>query len=138
MLETLPDDTDERIFRALGIGREPIIHSDNARGQSSSSQSVNISDVKEALKYISADSYRTWITIGFALYSCDLGPQGFALFDEWSKQSEKYKGEAETQYKWKSFAKEKTTARRITADTIFYLARKAEWPGPDQISVFLH
>lgn len=62
-----------------------------------------------------ADDYREWIRIGMALYSHS--PTLLYLWDEWSRQSNKYKpGECER--KWDTF-----NPNRITIGTLYYLAQ---------------
>ncbi len=62
-----------------------------------------------------ADDYREWIRIGMALYSHS--PTLLYLWDEWSRQSNKYQpGECER--KWNTF-----NPNRITLGTLYYLAQ---------------
>ena len=53
-------------------------------------QSTNMTEIEEALAYISPDISRAeWAKVGMALKS-ELGDDGYAVFDTWSQGSDKY------------------------------------------------
>lgn len=79
---------------------------------------VDLNEVREALKFIPADSYDLWIKIGMALRSA-LGPQGFVIWDEWSQKSLKYIA-AEMGRKWSSFS----GASRLNIASVFFEANQ--------------
>lgn len=63
----------------------------------------NLSDASMALSYISSDcDYPTWVECGMALAS-EFGDSGYQVWDDWSRTSNKYKGEVETMNKWRTF-----------------------------------
>ena len=70
--------------------------------------------IQEALSFIPADDYHTWVTVGMALYrhGCD-----FTVWDNWSLASAKYDGKGMDK-KWSSFGK----ANRVNIGTLFHLA----------------
>jgi hypothetical protein len=72
--------------------------------------------IRVALSVVPSDEYEVWYRIGAAIYA-ELGDAGYALFDEWSRQSSKYEPRA-CQRKWRDFAK----MRSIGARTIFWHA----------------
>lgn len=88
-------------------------------------------EVTEALAYISAADYETWIHVGIALYRSGFD---FAVWDEWSQWANKRAGvrypdydEKETAAKWKSFISSRS---RWNLGTIFHLAKNAGWEQP--------
>jgi phage/plasmid-associated DNA primase len=77
-----------------------------------------------AMPPASTDNYDIWIAIGQSLHSVD--DTLLDAWDEWSKQSEKYK-EGECHRRWLSFSKE--GGRGI--GSLFHLAKENGWT-PDQ------
>lgn len=68
---------------------------------------IQFSDVKETINCLNtdrADNYHDWIDIGMALWNISKEDKFLILWDEWSKNSNKYK-EGECAKKWKSFTK---------------------------------
>jgi hypothetical protein len=57
----------------------------------------------ERLAYWRCDDYNQWIAVGMAL--TPLGTTGLALWEQWSKQSEKYQA-GECERKWKGFKRD--------------------------------
>lgn len=51
-----------------------------------------------------ADDVKDWLRVGYAL--TEFGEDGFALWNEWSKQSNKYPGEEEMRRRWKYLCRE--------------------------------
>jgi Primase C terminal 2 (PriCT-2) len=72
--------------------------------------------VRVALSVVPSDDYYVWLRIGAAIYAV-LGDAGYALFDEWSRESSKYEPRA-CERKWRECAK----MRSIGAKTIFWYA----------------
>jgi len=72
--------------------------------------------IRVALSVIPSDDYEIWYRVGAAI--CDvLGEGGYAVFDEWSRDSSKYEPR-ECERKWRDCAK----MRSIGAGTIFRYA----------------
>ena len=83
------------------------------------SNSNNIDRISKALIYISPDiDYDSWIKIGMALKS-ELGASGFNLWNQWSRQGSKYKGEKDVEHHWNSFNKS-----GIGLGTVFSMAQE--------------
>ncbi|ATG48415.1 hypothetical protein CEW89_13095 [Celeribacter ethanolicus] len=82
-------------------------------------------EVREALMFIDADDYDTWVTIGMAIKN-SLGAGAFSLYDDWSKKSAKYEGREETSEKWESFEPNGS----LTIGTVFKHAQDCGWDGP--------
>lgn len=72
--------------------------------------------IRVALSVIPSDDYDVWYRIGAAIYDA-LGDDGYAVFEEWSRESSKYET-CECARKWREFAK----MRSIGAGTIFRYA----------------
>ena len=81
--------------------------------------------LRDALRFISADDYHDWTRIRFALKSALPGEDGFTLYDDWSKTSDKYK-QRECRALWDHHARPK----RIALGTLFFLAKRGGWKGP--------
>lgn len=74
-------------------------------------------DIRKALRFIPADDRDTWIKVGQALHATNAYPANFGLWEEWSKNSDKYN--AKDQHRvWRSFTPEKG----ITLGTLFHIA----------------
>lgn len=72
----------------------------------------------EALAYISADDYPTWVRVGMALRR-EYGDDGRSIWDGWAATSP-HKFNSEDQAKtWQSFKRDSG----VTLGTVFYLAR---------------
>lgn len=79
-----------------------------------------IKRVKKALDNMPqwvCEDYFCWVNTGMALKT--LGEEGFSLWSEWSKKSEKYDEDALI-YRWENFH-----PNEITIATIFYYAKQA-------------
>lgn len=81
-----------------------------------------MSDLTEKLRYIPADSYDDWVTVGMALKH---EGYGWETWDEWSRSSPKYQ-EGVCERKWRSF-NENNTGEPATGGTIDHLARLNGW-----------
>lgn len=74
--------------------------------------------------------YDTWIRLGYAMWRATGGsPEGFDVWDQWSKISDKYDG-AETERTWRRICAAMSGATpsvTVGAGTIFYLAARNGW-----------
>jgi hypothetical protein len=78
--------------------------------------------IARALSFISPDvEYPIWVEVGQALQA-ELGPGGFAVWDQWSSKGEKYDGTATTRVKWNSFK-----GQGITIASLFHHAKGGGW-----------
>jgi Primase C terminal 2 (PriCT-2) len=73
-------------------------------------------EIRVALSVIPSDGYDLWYRIGAAIHD-GLGDAGYALFDEWSRESIKYEARA-CERKWRDCRKFKL----IGVETIFWQA----------------
>lgn len=82
-----------------------------------------LDELKDALEYISADEYETWIKVGMGLHDNFHGETtGLELWDSWSQSSGKYEA-GECARRWESF-----TPGGVSAAAIFGLAKDAGAP----------
>jgi Primase C terminal 2 (PriCT-2) len=95
-----------------GVSTDPA---DNYAPMSAEDLEVKI---RVALSVIPSDDYDLWFLIGAAIYAA-LGDAGYALFDEWSRESFKYEARA-CERKWRDYPK----IRSITVGTIFWHANQ--------------
>jgi hypothetical protein len=80
------------------------------------------SQVEEALDALPGDlDYDQWISVGMALHH-ELGPEGFQVWDEWSRRSPKYTSERYGRERWRSFGK--SGGRQVTARSLVRLAHE--------------
>ncbi len=87
---------------------------------------TDVKDVAEALSFIPADDYDTWIRMGMALRQ-HLGDGGMEVWDNWSATSSKYDG-AEILKRWRSFRRSD-----ITIATLFYTAMDHGYIQPQRM-----
>ena len=79
--------------------------------------------IKAALAAIDPDIDRaSWFAIGCALFK-EFGDEGFAIWNAWSKQGEKYKAR-EMVGQWRSIVQK--TGYDFTIGTVFYFANRAD------------
>lgn len=97
-------------------------------------------EVKQALDHINPDINRDeWVSIGMALHyaghSTNQIDQALMLWDEWSSQGTKYKGQQDIMNCWRSF---KPDPSGVKLGTLFHYATQAGWtrPVPDVSSLF--
>lgn len=83
-----------------------------------SSDTHLLDDVREALGFIDAHDYDTWVKVGMACYSMS----NFDLWDEWSKSATNYNPSIMVK-KWKSFTK----GTKVNIESIFYMAQVNGW-----------
>ena len=92
----------------------------------------SLSQIADALTFISADDYVRWITIGLALRnSYGNSPEVFEVWRAWSATSDEYQvsGKNDCAAKWASFKEPAEGAKRVAIGTIIYFAKQAGWPG---------
>ena len=82
--------------------------------------------IQAALDATPSDDYEVWYQIGCALCN-ELGEDGFELFEEWSKKSEKYEAR-QCAKQWEACAKKVAKNSEYRAGTIFHHADQAT-PG---------
>jgi hypothetical protein len=92
---------------------------------------LSVEDVRPALFAIDPDvDYPVWVQVATALRHQfrreDDAEDAYHMFDEWSASGSKYRGEAETWAKWKSFRPD-ASGRSVTVRTLLHEARKAGW-----------
>lgn len=110
-LPILPKNFVEEVNKILGREKQARVYTERKNFD------TNLEKVREALKFISPNDYDIWIKVGAAIYS-EFPTQGFTVWNEWSKGSEKYKGEPEMSRKWLSFDK----IKNIHIGSVFYHA----------------
>ena len=76
-----------------------------------------------ALYSIHSDARETWVSMAMALKS-ELGPSGFSLWDEWSRQSESYRA-PDARAVWRSVK----ANGGITIATLYHEAKAHGWQG---------
>ncbi len=81
-----------------------------------------------ALYSISPEDRETWVEVGMALKS-ELGEAGFALWDGWSRQSDRYKA-ADARAVWRSI---KQRNGGITIGTLYHMAKEHGWTGEEPV-----
>lgn len=82
-----------------------------------------INVLKALLEFISAEDYQVWTSVGMALFRETLGSsEGLALYEDWSRKSEKYGGRSVIEKKWRSF--EGGHKRPVTIASIIFKARQ--------------
>ena len=94
---------------------------------------LTLAHVQEALNAIDPDcNYRMWYEIAAALKHQfsddeDTARCAYDMFDEWSAQGTKYRGEKDTYAKWKSFRPYARGRAPITIRTLFKHAMDSGW-----------
>ena len=89
--------------------------------------------VAGALRFLSPHCDReSWVLLGMAVKAA-LGDSGFAVWDAWSQGGKSYRAK-DAQAAWKSFKAD----GRVTAGTLFHLAKQAGWtPDGSQLPPLL-
>ncbi len=95
-------------------------------------QDLTVEDIREPLFKIDADvTYGTWTMIASALRHQfreeEAAQDAYLMFDEWSQQGSKYKGESDTWAKWKSFKPDTVGKVPRTIKSLFHFAQDAGW-----------
>ena len=86
-----------------------------------------LDELRDALSYLDSDDRDRWIKFGMALRP--LGAEGWKLWDDWSKKSDKYSGQ-DANKTWTSFK----PVGAVNFESIFYAAGQAGWVNPLAIS----
>lgn len=135
MRDALPPYTTEQLLSAFGVAaweaqQRPATPPSQIAKKSHHGviTPVNVVEVREAMRVLSAESRETWLKVGMALASTR-HTAAFSLWDEWSRISEKY--DEEDQYRvWQSF-RENGAAPEIdhplTLGTLYKAAKDAGW-----------
>ena len=84
-----------------------------------------INDIVNALKYISAEDRKVWLTMGMAIKS-KLGDAGFYIWDNWSQTGSNY-NQKDAQATWRSIDSD----GGINIATLFYIAKECGY-APDR------
>ncbi len=97
-------------------------------------------EIKQALDYINPDINRDeWIHVGMALHYAGAATnqldQALSVWNDWSANGTKYKGERDILACWRSF---KPDPSGVKLGTLFHYAKDAGWvrPTPDVSSMF--
>ena len=114
-------------------------HADMAGGATgaSSTPEARLSDVRSAMAAIPNDpeiyDYKGWVRMGIAVWRATGGaPEGFEIWDNWSRLSDKYGVKDKTEDTWRRIAASMQGPRESTrgAGAIFFLAASAGWVRP--------
>jgi hypothetical protein len=103
----------------------------------SSEPQARLSDIRSAMSVIpnlgDATHYDTWIRLGYAVHrATGGGPEGFAIWDNWSRLSDKYHA-GRNEAAWRRICAAlagKDPPRTVGAGTIFWMAAQAGWVRP--------
>jgi hypothetical protein len=86
---------------------------------------TNLDDIRDALRAIPANDREIWLRVGFALEH-ELGDQGRAMWDEWSKSCKAKFNKPDQDKNWYSFGR----GNGITIGTLFHYAKQYGWQRP--------
>jgi hypothetical protein len=81
--------------------------------------------VRNALSFLPSDDHGQWIAFGHAIQH-EFGDDGFALWDEWARRSDKYDGQDKSRRKWDHDLR---ADGKVTIRSIFAAAEEAGWQG---------
>jgi hypothetical protein len=88
-------------------------------------------EISELLQFIGADDYHDWVKVGMTLHHHFGGTmQGFSLWNEWSRRSSKYKGDADLHAHWRTFERAQNP---VTLGTLIYLAQENGYRRPSKL-----
>ena len=86
---------------------------------SANNKEVTANEVIELLSFVSCyDDYYDWVEIGMIIHE-SLGSDGYDIFDNWSKNSDKYDA-SQIDLKWHSFGK---SSSKVTVGTLIQKAK---------------
>jgi hypothetical protein len=85
-----------------------------------------LGEAREALKYLNADDYETWIRHGMALHSTGLGEAAFQVWCEWASLSPKYDYQIQIT-RWTSF---RFRPGGVSLSSTFAEAQAVGWKNP--------
>ena len=111
---------------------QSLIEEDNTPDIHDGELTTSWSEIQSVLFHISPDLDRDeWVKVGMALHHAGYQDKtldtAFALWDEWSSQSEeKYKGPKDLMRSWRSF----NPGNGITISTLFYIANEHGYTRP--------
>lgn len=98
-------------------------------------------EIQQVLDFIDPNCSREdWVNVGMALHwaghQTGQLDQALQVWDEWSRPSEKYKGERDILTQWRSFKPDRVNPVRL--GTLFYLAEQGGYtrPAPDVSALF--
>ena len=116
-----PDNIDMAPQKLVRLLKKPEHHRTEYNGES---LDVTDDDIRSMLEYYQNSDldYEEWIRVGMAIHDATCGA-GYALWDDWSKQSKKY-DPSMMQRKWHSFGKSKSV---VTIGTIIHNAKQNGW-----------
>ena len=86
-------------------------------------------ELEEALSHIESEEYGVWYQIGMSIHSEYPGPDGLALFDEWSAQCPGKYQEGLCEQKWGSFSHGDDPEADITLATLYHHAYEGGYAG---------
>lgn len=87
-------------------------------------------EICELLQFIGADDYHDWVKVGMTLHHHFGGTtQGFSLWNDWSRRSSKYKGDADLHAHWRTFERQHNP---VTIGTLIYLAQENGYRRPSR------
>lgn len=95
-------------------------------GEGPALDSRQVLEIRQALGYLDADDYQTWVNVGMALQASGAGHQAFALWNEWSQLSEKYEPKG-MRAKWSSF---RDRPGGLELASVFAMAQARGWVNP--------
>lgn len=118
-----------RIHKTIAVAKGGYSDTRRPPSKSSAIPGATASNDREKIQSALASidpgvGYDQWLQVGMALQSV-LGADGFAVWDGWSAQSEKYRGQSDLNSHWKSFK-----SGGVKIGTLFHLAKQAGWKVP--------
>jgi Primase C terminal 2 (PriCT-2)/RepB DNA-primase from phage plasmid len=132
---------ENRLSTSTKLRLTPKCKDKRGRASRTFDEDVNVDALRSALAHLAAtphpsskhaatysDDYDTWVRFGLAIKR-GLGDDGFALWDEWARMSNRYPGEAESRAKWdRSFDTDARSGdRAVTVGTIYHCAKRHGW-----------
>lgn len=106
-----------------GRARSPVNYNLTERAGVPVATAQTFDDLRSALRYVDADDYGTWVSVGMVLRP--YGENGYRVWTEWSARSEKFDAAAQRR-KWE---RDLGQPHSITYRSIFRMAIDAGWPG---------
>lgn len=103
--------------------RAPVDYSLTERGGVPVATAQTFDDLRSALKYVDADDYTTWVSVGMVLKP--YGENGYKIWTEWASASDKFDAAAQRR-KWE---RDIDAPHSITYRSIFRMAIDNGWSG---------
>lgn len=92
----------------------------------------DFSRINGALAFVPADDREDWLTVGMAIHAESRGSEaGFAAWDAWSRQSEKYAAKDQRRV-WRSFGE--TRRKAVGIGSLYDLAKRHGWGVKPSVS----